>query len=73
MKPNLMRFELFTDPWYNAENFAEFEPGDVVSVEETARALILRPPQPVTLVRLKNGSRYYLLGHVARQIEASRR
>lgn len=66
-----MRCEVFTDPLYNAERFIEFEPGDVVSIEERTMRLLLRPSQRVTSITLRNGDQWLLSGEQAAPIRAA--
>jgi hypothetical protein len=67
----MMRCEVFTDPLYNGEMFAEFDPDDVVAIEERAMRLLLRPSQTVTQITLRNGDRFLLAGAQEARIRAA--
>lgn len=68
----LLRFEIFTDPMYHAERYAEFALEDVASVEERSKRLFLRGSYRVTIVTLCDNSKHVLRGSVADEIEAAR-
>ena len=67
----MMRCEVFTDPIYNGERFIEFEPDDVIAVEERSMRLLLRPSRNVTAITLRNGDQWLLDGHHANRIRAA--
>lgn len=68
-----LKFPLFVDPRYNAEQDVEFEASDVEFVEEARRGLLFGGQHPITLVSLSGGRRYTLNGHFREQIERTRR
>ncbi len=67
-----LKFPLFVDPRYNAEQDVEFDSDEVESVEETMRNLFLGARHKITLVRLQGGRLYTLGGHFKSQIERAR-
>ena len=67
----MMRCEVFTDPLYNGERFIEFEPDDVIALEERSLRLLLRPSRNVTAITLRNGDQWLLDGHHANHIRAA--
>lgn len=69
----LLRFATFTDPMYSADKFVEFDPMDVLFVEEKQVSLLMRGHFWTTRVKLKSGASHALNGRVAAQIEAARR
>lgn len=64
-----LKFPLFVDPRYNAEQDVEFEADEVEAVEETTRSLFLGGTHKITLVTLSGGRFYTLGGHFKSQIE----
>lgn len=68
----MLRFPIFIDPYYGAELHAEFEPSDVIAIEQKTVSLFLRGKHTVTYVTLKNGTEYALKGDLKDQIEAAR-
>ena len=68
-----LKFPLFVDPRYNAEQDVEFEADEVESVEETTRNLFLGARHNISLVTLRGGRLYTLGGHFKAQIERARR
>lgn len=66
----MMRCEVFTDPLYNGERFIEFEPEDVIALEERAMRLLLRPSRSVTAITLRNRGQWLLSGHQSARIQA---
>ncbi|RYX85983.1 hypothetical protein EON83_04300 [bacterium] len=68
-----MRFPIFADPMYSAELTAEFNPLDVVAIEQKQVALFLRGSHWTTYITLRNGAEYALQGRVADQIRAAQR
>lgn len=67
-----MRCQIFTDPLYHAERHLDFDPADVVAIEEKTARLFLRGKHRVTAITLKSGVQHLLRGEVAAQIEAAR-
>lgn len=68
----MLRFPLFIDPRYNAEQDVEFEAAEVESAEETIKSRIFAGSFKVTRVRLSGNREYLLGGHFKSQIEAAR-
>lgn len=68
-----LKFPVFVDPRYSAEQDVEIETDEVESVEETTRGLLLGGSHKITLVTLASGRSYALGGHVQAQIEGARR
>jgi hypothetical protein len=64
----LLRFSVFTDPIYTADKSVEFDPLDVVVVEQKQVSLFLRGSHWATYITLKNGAEHTLEGKVANQI-----
>ena len=67
-----LKFPLFVDARYNAEQDVEFEAEEVESIEETTRTLFLGGNHKITLVTLSGGRLYTLGGHFKSQIERAR-
>jgi hypothetical protein len=67
-----MRFDIFTDPRYHAEQHIEFEPTEVVGLEEKTVRLFMGGKHQVTVVTLQNGERHVLAGFVAQQIAGAK-
>ena len=55
-----MRCEIFTDPLYHSDTHLEFDPAQVVAVEEKTIRLFLRGKHRVTEVTLQSGARHIL-------------
>lgn len=68
-----LKFPLFVDARYNAEQDVEFEAEEVESVEETTRSLFLGGSHKITVVALRGGRIYSLGGHFEAQIERAGR
>ncbi len=68
-----MRCVVFTDPIYHGDKYVEFDPADVMAMEEKTVSLLLRGKHPVTYITLKSGAEYPLKGHLRAQIEAAQR
>ena len=68
----MLRFPLFTDPFYHADQLVEFDPSDVMAVEERSISLFLRGRHQVTYVTLKSGAEHALKGSLTTRIEAAR-
>ncbi len=73
-----LRYPRFTDPMYSADKVLEFDPADVMAVEQRQVSLLMRGRFWATYITLKNGSEYSLNGKVtdeivADEIEAARR
>ena len=68
-----LKFPLFVDPRYNAEQDVEFNSEDIESVEETTRNLFLGGSHKITSVTLSNGRSYTLNGHFGQEIERARK
>jgi hypothetical protein len=64
-----MRCEIFTDPFYNGDTHIEFDPDEVVEVQEKTVRLFLRGKHRVTVIGLRGGARYILRGEMAARIE----
>jgi hypothetical protein len=67
-----MRFDIFTDPRYHAEQHIELDPAQVVRVEEKTVRLFMDGKHQVTVVTLQDGERHTLAGFVAQQIQAAK-
>ena len=68
----MMRFKIFTDPFYHSDNEVEFDPNDVIAIEQRTLRLFLRGSYKVTYITLKSGAEHALEGDVAAEIEAAR-
>ena len=66
-----MRFKVFTDPFYHSDDYIEFDPREVVSIEQKMLTLFLRGKYKVTYITLKNGAEHALEGDVADEIRAA--
>ncbi|RYX82745.1 hypothetical protein EON83_18170 [bacterium] len=69
----LLKFPLFVDARYNAEQDVEFDAAQVESLNETRRSLFLGGNHKITIVTLRDGRQYTLNGHFQAQIERARR
>lgn len=65
---SMLRYQIFTDPFYGSERYIEFEPAWVVKVEEKMMRLFPWRTYPVTAVTFTNGRQYTFVGHLAAQI-----
>ena len=68
-----LTYRIFTDPMYDAERDAEFDPLDVVTTKHLQVSLLMRGRFWVTDVTLKDGTFYRLEGRVGDAIETERR
>ena len=68
----MMRYKIFTDPFYHSDDYVEFEPAEVVFIEQKTLTLFLRGKFKATHITLKSGAEYALEGDVAAEIEAAR-
>jgi hypothetical protein len=68
-----LKFPLFVDARYNAEQDVEFDSADVTSLDEMMRTLFLGGNHKITVVTLRDGRQYTLNGHVQSEIERARR
>lgn len=68
-----LRFAIFSDPMYSSDRHVEFDPMDVVSIEQKQVSLLLRGKFWATYVTLKNGTEYFLDGRVRDEIETAQR
>ena len=69
----LLRYPRFTDPMYSADRVVEFDPADVMAIEQRQVSLLMRGKFWATYITLKNGGEYSLNGKVGDEIEAARR
>lgn len=67
----MLRFKVFTDPFYHSDNEIEFHPDEVVAIQQKTLRLFLRGRYEVTYVTLRNGAEHALVGDVADQIRAA--
>ncbi|MDF2441782.1 MAG: hypothetical protein JWN98_2766 [Abditibacteriota bacterium] len=68
-----MRYQVLTNPNYHADKHVEIDPTEVVSMEEKVMKILFGGTHRVTVVSLKDGGRYILVGHLSAEIEAARR
>ncbi len=71
MATQKLRYQIFIDPYYGSERYVEFLPSWVVETEDGFQKLFLRPKQPVTFLRFKNGERHIVFGHCSTEIKAA--
>lgn len=71
MSTKKLRYQIFIDPYYGSERYVEFDPAWVVEVEDRFQKLFLRPKQPVTFLRFKNGEKHLVFGHRTAEIKAA--
>lgn len=69
----LLRYARFSDPMYSTDKFVEFDPADVMAIEERQVSLLMRGKFWATYITLKSGAEYSLNGKVGFEIEAARR
>ncbi len=68
-----LKFPLFVDARYNAEQDVEFDSDDIENLGETMRSLFLGGNHKITVVTLRDGRQYTLNGHVQSEIERASR
>ena len=66
-----MHYKIFTDPYYHSDDYVEFDPNDIVKIEQKTLTLFLRGKYKVTHITLRSGAEYTLEGDVATEIEAA--
>ncbi|BCM90887.1 hypothetical protein IAD21_02750 [Abditibacteriota bacterium] len=64
-----LKFPLFVDARYNAEQDVEFDVDDIANLDETTRSLFLGGSHKITNIALRDGRQYTLNGHVKGEIE----
>lgn len=65
----IMRFKIFTDPFYHSDDYVDFSPDEVIKIEQNVLTLFMRGKYKVTNITLKSGADYALEGDVAAEIE----
>lgn len=67
-----MRYQVLTNPNYHADKHVEFEPTEVLTIEEKTMKILFGGTHRVTIITLEGGARYILVGHLSAEIEAAR-
>jgi hypothetical protein len=67
-----MRCQVLTNPNYHTDKFVEFDPNQVISMEEKTIRILFGGKHRVTVITLQGGRRYFLKGDLIAQIEAAR-
>jgi hypothetical protein len=68
----MMRCQVLTNANYHADKYVEFDPAEVISIEEKTMRILFGGKHRVTIITLQGGRRYILVGELAAQIEAER-
>ena len=67
-----MRCQVLTNPNYHSDKYVEFDPSQVVAIEEKTIRILFGGKHRVTVITLEGGRRYILRGELTAEIEAAR-
>ncbi len=66
-----MRCQILTNPNYHSDKYVDFDPSQVVEMEEKTMRILFGGKHRVTVITLQGGRRYILKGELKAEIEAA--